>query len=49
MGDEVCAVCQEPIEPGTFPQLQFDGTWVCQQCVAPTAVPAPKEDREYER
>lgn len=35
--EEKCAVCEQEIEPGSFPQLQFDGTWVCQDCIGVVA------------
>lgn len=49
--DDQCAICREEIQPGSFPQLQFDGTWVCQDCVDVTqlaAAAAVRTDREYD-
>lgn len=31
--DEKCGLCSKELEPGSFPQLQFDGTWVCEDCI----------------
>lgn len=28
-----CSVCGLELQPGSFPQLQFSGTWVCQTCI----------------
>lgn len=40
--DEKCALCGEPLEPGSWAQLMFDGTWHCERCIA-----AAKLERKF--
>lgn len=39
--DDRCGLCGRELEPGSFPQLQFDGTWICEACVAAPPPPPP--------
>lgn len=50
--DDRCSICREELEPGSFPQLQFDGTWVCQSCCSIPELrssSSSSEPREYDR
>jgi hypothetical protein len=38
--DEKCGCCHRELEPGSWAQLLFDGTWLCEKCMGARPVPS---------
>lgn len=46
--DERCSNCHVELEPGSWAQLLFDGTWLCEKCMTmpPTVSVVAADDRD---